>query len=78
MIFKIIIILFAISYFFPRILRWGLKMFIGSQVNKVQNEFQTQAKAKQKEGEININFNKKNNNKDDFKGGEYIDYEEVK
>ena len=45
MFFKILIIIFAISYFFPKILRFGLKLFINTQVNKAQSEYQNQAKA---------------------------------
>jgi hypothetical protein len=80
MFFKILIIMFAISYFFPRLLRWGLKMFIGSQINKVQSEFQNQAKAKiHKEGEIKVDYSATQKGKsENMKGGEYIDYEEVK
>ncbi len=78
MFFKFLIITFAIMYFFPRVLRWGLKLFISNQMDKVQQDFKTQAKPKQKEGEININFDKKAANSEHLKGGEYIDYEEVK
>ncbi len=71
--------MFAISYFFPRVLRWGLKMFIGSQINKVQNDFKNQAKTKpQKEGEIKVDYTKSNKKDEHLKGGEYVDYEEVK
>jgi hypothetical protein len=71
--------MFAISYFFPRLLRWGLKMFIGSQINKVQNEFKNQAKASNaKEGEIKVEYTKAAKRDEHLKGGEYVDYEEVK
>ena len=70
--------MFAIMYFFPRVLRWGLKMFIGNQINKAQSEFRTQQRPKQKEGEININFDKNKGKSENLKGGEYVDYEEVK
>jgi hypothetical protein len=77
MFFKIIIILFAISYFLPRLIRFGLKMFISNQVNKVQNEYQNQAKT-QKEGEIKVEFDKSKAKSEHLKGGEYVDYEEIK
>ena len=44
MFFKILIIIFAISYFFPKILRFGLKLFINTQVNKAQSEYQNQSR----------------------------------
>lgn len=75
---KFIIISIAFMYFFPRVLRWGLKLFISNQFDKVQKDFTAKAKPKQKEGEININFDKKKNSSENIKGGEYIDYEEVK
>jgi hypothetical protein len=79
MFFKIILIFFVISYFFPRVLRWGLKMFIGNQINKVQNDFKTQQKAQtRKEGEIKVDITKTSKKDENLKGGEYVDYEEIK
>lgn len=65
-------------YFFPRVLRWGLKLFISNQMNKVQQDFKTQAKPKRKEGEIKVDYTKSNIKDEHLKGGEYVDYEEVK
>ena len=79
MFFKILIIIFAISYFFPKILRFGLKLFINTQVNKAQSEYQNQAKAnRQKEGEIKVDYTQSTKKGENLKGGEYVDYEEVK
>ncbi|MES2795761.1 MAG: hypothetical protein V4683_07345 [Bacteroidota bacterium] len=47
-------------------------------MDQVQKDFHAEAKPKQKEGEININFDKKKTQTGNIKGGEYIDYEEVK
>lgn len=78
MFFKFLIITFAIMYFFPRVLRWGLKMFIGSQISKAQNEFKSQQKPKQKEGEIKVDYTQSTKKGENLRGGEYVDYEEVK
>jgi hypothetical protein len=77
---KFLIIMIAIGFFLPRIMRFGLKLFITKQMNKVQRDFQTKSASAhtQKEGEIKVDINKKANNNESIKGGEYIDYEEVK
>ncbi len=59
-------------------MRFGLRLFISKQMDQVQKDFHAEAKPKQKEGEININFDKKKTQTGNIKGGEYIDYEEVK
>ncbi len=75
---KFLIITFAVMYFFPRVLRWGLKLFISNQMDKVQKDFGSQQKSNKKEGEVNVSFDKNKGNSENLKGGEYIDYEEVK
>ncbi len=82
---KVFLILALILFIAPRILRWALKGFVVSQMNKVQKDFyQEQRNAssthKKKEGKIDIDFvpPKTGKNSDDFRGGEYISYEEVK
>lgn len=83
--FKVILILALIVFIAPKILRWALKGFVVSQMNKVQNEFQkeqrtTSSTNTKKEGKIDIDFvpPKTGKNSDDFRGGEYVSYEEVK
>ena len=81
---KFIIILALIFYILPKLIKWGLKGFITSQVNKAQQDMRHQQKAYQsqqkQEGQIDVDFvPKKNGNKsENFGGGEYVDYEEVK
>ena len=84
MFFKFLIITSLIIFIFPKLLRCALKGFVASQMNKVQKEFyQEQRNAStqtKKEGKIDIDFvpPKAGKNSDDFRGGEYVSYEEVK
>jgi Domain of unknown function (DUF4834) len=81
---KFIIILAIIFYILPRLIKWALKGFIVTQVNKAQQDMRQQQKAYQsqqkREGQIDVDFvPKKNGNKsENLGGGEYVDYEEVK
>lgn len=65
-------------------MKWALKGFIVTQVNKAQQDMRQSQKAYQsqqkREGEIDIDFVPKKNKKntENFGGGEYVDYEEVK
>ena len=75
---KFLLFLAIFLYFFPRVLRFGLKMFIGNQMEKAQREFQNKAnQTHPKEGEIRVDTPPKKGKSKDV-GGEYIDYEEVK
>jgi hypothetical protein len=82
--FKFIIILALIFYVLPKLIRWGLKGFIVTQVNKAQQDMRQQQKAYQsnqkREGKIDVDFIPKKNEKksENFDSGEYVDYEEVK
>jgi len=81
---KFIIILAFIFYILPKLIKWGLKGFINTQMNKTQNDMRQQQKTYQsqqkREGQIDVDYvPKKNENKsENFGGGEYVDYEEVK
>ena len=75
---KFLIIMLAVFYLFPKVLRFGLKLFISKQMDKVQRDFQSKTKPETKEGEIKVDINKKSQKSQSIKGGEYIDYEEVK
>jgi len=85
--FKFILIVVLIFFVFPKLLNWALRGFVVSQMNKAQQDFQQQYKSnydtnrpKKREGQIDVDFvpPKSGRNSDDFNGGEYIDYEEVK
>jgi len=81
---KFIIILALIFYVLPKLIKWALKGFIVTQVNKVQQDMQQQQKAyesqRRPEGEIDVDYSSKNKGKksENFGGGDYVDYEEVK
>jgi hypothetical protein len=82
--FKFLIILAVIFYILPKLIKWALKGFIVTQVNKAQADMRQSQKAyqsqKRREGEIDIDYVPKKNgkNSENFGGGEYVDYEEVK
>ena len=81
---KFIIILALIFYVLPKLIKWALKGFIVTQVNKVQQDMRQQQKTYQsqqrREGEIEVDYNPKSKgkNSENFGGGDYVDYEEVK
>ena len=81
------IVLKALMIFFLGLwlLRSILRGLFGRVVNQAQQQqqrhFQQQQQQQQRRpGNINVNFNqksRKNKTSDDYKGGDYIDYEEV-
>ncbi len=82
---KFFIILALILFVFPRLLKWALRGFVVSQINKAQQNYQQQQQpnyqsSHKREGQIDVDFvpPKSGKSSDDFRGGEYIDYEEVK
>ncbi len=81
---KLLIILAVIFYILPKLIKWALKGFIVGQVNKAQQDMRQSQKAYQtqqkREGDIDVNYVPKKNqkNSENFGGGEYVDYEEVK
>lgn len=84
---KFVLIVVLIFFVFPKLLKWALKGFVVSQINKAQQEFQQQYnpntssnRPKKRDGQVDVDFvpPKSGKNSDDFNGGEYIDYEEVK
>ena len=85
-----ILIFFFIRLVAPWILRFLLKVFVKKQIKKHgfnmpnQCPFQhhhnqrQQHRHQQSTGKINIDYIPEDPNKKDFRGGEYVDYEEVK
>ncbi len=77
MIFKILLIVMAIGFIFPRIVRWVFRLFLKDQFSRVEREFrQQQQQGRQREGKVNVDYTPPQ--KEGYKGGDYIDYEEVK
>ena len=62
---KFIIILALIFYVLPRLIKWALKGFIVTQVNKAQQDMRQQQKAYQtqqkREGQIDVDYVPKKN-----------------
>ncbi|MDR6560675.1 MULTISPECIES: DUF4834 family protein [unclassified Arcicella] len=82
---KIFLIICLILFIFPRILKWALRGFVVSQFNKAQQDFNQKQQSyhsspNRREGQIDVDFvpPKKGKSTENFDGGEYIDYEEVK
>lgn len=85
MLIKIILIILFIIFIFPSLLKWAFRGFVVSQINKAQQDFQQQQRSQntsnqKREGQIDVDFvpTKKGKGTENFNGGEYIDYEEVK
>ena len=79
MLFKIFFILVLLIAFVPPVRRFLFWLVVGRELVKEQKKQhkQTQQNYK-KEGQINVDYVPKDAKGHDFKGGEYIDYEEVK
>lgn len=81
---KFIVILAIIFYVLPKLIKWALKGFILTQVNKAQQDMRQSQKAYQapgkREGQVDVDYVPKKDEKNSghFGGGEYVDYEEVK
>ncbi len=87
MLIKIILIILFILFIFPSLLKWAFRGFVVSQINKAQQDFQQQQRTQhssnhknKREGQIDVDYvpTKKGKGTENFNGGEYIDYEEVK
>lgn len=67
--FILIVFLFLMlmSWVFPRLVRWMFRMFLNDQFNKAQQTFHKDSQTK-KPVQKNTGY----------KGGDYVDYEEVK
>ena len=81
---KFIVIMALIFYVLPKLIKWALKGFILTQVNKTQQDMRYSQKVYQtsnkREGQIDVDYVPKKGGKksENFGGGEYVDYEEVK
>ncbi len=88
----LLILFFLLRLVMPYIIRWALQTFVKRTIRKggftgtfgqppFPQDF-AQPRPKAPEGKINIDYvpetGKPKPNNSDFKGGEYVDYEEVK
>lgn len=66
--------------FVPALRRFLFWLVVGRQLVKEQKKYyeKTQPKTAKKSGEINVEYVPPKESKSDYKGGQYVDYEEVK
>jgi len=75
---KYILIITLIIMFVPPVRRFVFQLLVGKQLMKEQKR-QAAAHAKRREGEIRVeNHPAKSADSPQQRGGEYVDYEEVK
>lgn len=76
---KFLLIFVLLLAFVPALRRFLFWLIVGRQLVKEQKKYQkpTQSSSK-KEGDIRVEFIPKEDQKPKFRGGQYVDYEEVK
>ncbi len=76
-VFNIFLIISLLIVFVPPFRRFLFHLLVGRQLMKQQRKHQNGQRPPQREGSIRVDRDSK---KDDsrFRGGEYIDYEEIK
>ena len=75
-LFNIILIFIFFIAFVPPFRRFMFWMLVGRQLVKEQKKAGRQ--TNQREGEIRVEQKPNNSDQSRFRGGEYVDYEEVK
>ncbi|MFD2571357.1 DUF4834 domain-containing protein [Spirosoma soli] len=76
MLFKYLFIITLIILFVPPVRRFVFYLLVGRQLVKQQKR-QGDVYGKRREGEVRVE-NRSPKGNTSFKGGEYVDYEEVK
>lgn len=74
---KYILIITLIIMFVPPVRRFVFQLLVGRQLVKEQKR-QAEAFRKRREGEIRVEKRPTKNTDSPYRGGEYVDYEEVK
>ncbi len=78
-VFNIFLILSLLIAFVPPFRRFLFHLLVGRQLMKEQRKYQNANRPPQREGSIRVDPNaKKSDNGSRFRGGEYVDYEEIK
>ncbi|MFB9293114.1 DUF4834 domain-containing protein [Persicitalea jodogahamensis] len=78
-VFNIFLILSLLIAFVPPFRRFLFHLLVGRQLMKEQRKYQNGGRPPQREGSIRVDPTaKKSDNDTRFRGGEYVDYEEVK
>jgi len=75
---KFLLIVFIISYAVYKLGGFFFKVLTLGGNATPQNQRQARPSKRPSGGNVDINYVPKNGEKDDFKGGEYVDFEEVK
>lgn len=80
LVLKILLVFILLTAFFPPFRRFLFHLLVGRQLIKEQKRAnQAAAGRAQKRGSgINVDFVPPNANDSNLKGGEYVDYEEIK
>jgi hypothetical protein len=74
---KFILTIILIFILVPPLLRLLIRFFLSNQISKAQQDlFKQQQAAKRNEGRVHVD--RKPETKETLRGGEYVDYEEVK
>ena len=77
--FKYILIIFLLIAFVPGIRSFLFNLLVGNQIAKQQKRYNDiMEKERGKEGEVKVKSTGTTTKKNDFEGGQYVDYEEVK
>ncbi len=78
-VFNIFLIVVMLIAFVPPFRRFLFHLLVGRQLMKEQRKHQNGGRPPQREGSIRVDPNAKKQDGDSrFRGGEYVDYEEVK
>jgi hypothetical protein len=76
-LFNIFLILILLTAFVPPFRRFLFHLLVGRQLMKEQKKHERARQQSQREGSVRVDV-KPNQNDSRFRGGEYVDYEEVK
>lgn len=75
--FKYIFIFLLVLIFVPPVRRFLFWLIVGNQMVKEQKRYEKKQQAR-KEGEIKVDYIPDNGKSNGSKGGQYVDFEEVK
>lgn len=76
-LFNIFLIFLLLAAFVPPFRRFLFHLLVGRQLVKEQKRQERARQQSQREGSVRVDVNPKQN-ESRFRGGEYVDYEEVK
>jgi len=77
LLFNIVLIFFFLIIFVPIFRRFLFHLLVGRQILKEQKKANESFRKQSRDGNLNVDITP-NRNSSSNKGGEYIDYEEIK